>query len=123
YVDTHQKTGNVVLTVEGVESGKTDGGGREMALARVVSFTGVDNSRIDQLKSEMESGERPEGLNPTEVMILHDPDSQEALAVVLFDKEDDYRRGDEILTSMRGGDTRGQRTGVRKYNVPIGMPP
>ena len=32
-----------------------------MALARVVTFDGVNKERIEELKSEMESGDRPEG--------------------------------------------------------------
>jgi hypothetical protein len=94
-----------------------------MALARVVSFTGVDSSKMEEMKSEMEGQQPPEGLNPTDVMILHDPDSQESLAVVLFDNEDDYRRGDEILNAMPSDDTPGQRASVRKYNVAIHMTP
>jgi hypothetical protein len=95
-----------------------------MALARVVSFTGVDSNRMEQMKGEMESGqERPEGLNPSEIIILHDPDAQESLAVVLFDNEDDYKRGDEILNAMPSDDTPGQRTAVRKYDVAIRMTP
>ena len=94
-----------------------------MGLARVVSFEGVDSNRIEELKSEMESGDRPEGLNATEVIVLHDAGASESLAIVFFDNEEDYRRGDEILSAMPTGDTPGQRTGVRKYDVPIRMTP
>jgi hypothetical protein len=94
-----------------------------MGLARVVSFEGVDRNRIEEMRGQMESGERPEGLNATEVMILHDADASESLALVFFDNEEDYRRGDEILSAMPTGDTPGQRTGVRKYDVPIRMTP
>ncbi len=92
-----------------------------MALARVVSFDGVDSDRIAQLKSEIEGGEQPEGLNATEMMLLHDPDSDQALAIVFFDNEDDYRKGDEVLGAMPTGDTPGRRTGVTKYDVAVRM--
>ena len=52
-----------------------------------------------------------------ELLILHDPDSEESLAIVIFDNEDDYRKGDEILGSMPASDTPGNRTSVRKYDV------
>ena len=39
----------------------------------------------------------------------------------LFESEDDYRRGDEILSAMPAGDTPGQRTSVTKYNVATRM--
>lgn len=92
-----------------------------MALARVVSFDGVDSERIAALKNEIESGEQPEGLNATEMLLLHDPDANQALAVVFFDNEDDYRQGHEVLDAMDRGDTPGSRTGVTKYDVAVRM--
>jgi len=92
-----------------------------MALARVVNFEGVDSARIAQLKSEVESGDKPEGLPATEMMILHDPESDSALAIVFFDNEDDYRTGDEFLNAMDRGDTPGTRTSVKKHDVAVRM--
>lgn len=90
-----------------------------MALARVVSFEGVDSDRIAQLKRDIEQGERPEGLPATEVMVLHDPEAQKSLAIVFFENEDDYRRGDETLNAMPAEGTPGQRTSVAKYDVAV----
>jgi hypothetical protein len=92
-----------------------------MALARVVSFEGVDSGRIAQLKSEIEDGEKPEGLPATEMMILHDPESENALAIVFFDSEDDYRTGDAFLSAMDASDTPGRRTSVTKHDVAVRM--
>jgi hypothetical protein len=94
-----------------------------MALARVVSFEGVGKDRMEQMNREMQEGEPPEGLNPTEVIVLHDADAEKALALVFFETEDDYRRGDEILNAMPAGDTPGQRTSVTKYDVAVRMTP
>jgi hypothetical protein len=90
-----------------------------MALARVVTFEGIDADRIASLKSEIEDGERPEGLPATEMMILHDPEAQSALAIVFFDNEDDYRTGDEVLSAMPTSDTPGRRTSVTKHEVAV----
>ena len=90
-----------------------------MALARVVSFDGVTAERIANLKSQIESGNPPEGMPPAELMILHDPEAERSLAIVVFDNEDDYRKGDEVLSSMPGPDTPGQRTSVSKYEVAV----
>jgi hypothetical protein len=90
-----------------------------MALARVVSFDGVDSGRIAQLKSEIEGGEKPEGLPATEMMILHDPEADSALAIVFFDNEDDYATGDAFLSAMPTSDTPGQRTSVTKHDVAV----
>ena len=88
-----------------------------MALARVVSFDGVSSDRVAEMQREMRDEEQPEGLNATEIIILHDPDAERSLAIVFFDNEDDYRRGDEILDAMPAGDTPGRRSGVAKYEV------
>ena len=92
-----------------------------MAIARVVSFDGVDSARMAELSREIEGGEQPEGMQATEMLLLHDPDADQALAIVFFDNEDDYRKGDEILGSMPTGDTPGRRTGVTKYQVATRM--
>jgi hypothetical protein len=90
-----------------------------VAYARVVSFEGVDQSRIQQLKQEIEEGERPEGIPASEIMILHDPEGQKSLAIVFFESEDDYRQGDAALDAMPAGDTPGTRTSVTKYEVAV----
>ena len=92
-----------------------------MALARVVTFEGVDRARIDQLREQIETGEQPEGLNATEIIVLHDDGADRSLTVVFFDNEDDYVRGNEILDSMPRDDTPGERTSVSKYDVAIRM--
>ena len=90
-----------------------------MAYARVVSFEGVDQSRIQQLKQEIEEGERPEEIPASEIMVLHDPEAQQSLAIVFFETEDDYRQGDAALDAMPAGDTPGTRTSVAKYEVAV----
>jgi hypothetical protein len=92
-----------------------------MALARVVSFEGVSKDRIEEMQREMREGERPEGLPATEVVVLHEPEAENALVIVFFETEDDYRRGDEMLNAMPAGDTPGRRTSVTRYDVAIRM--
>jgi hypothetical protein len=93
-----------------------------MALARVVTFDGVSKDRMDQMDREMREGDPPEGFpSSTELIVLHDPETEKSLVLVLFESEDDYRKGDEILSAMPTGDTPGQRTSVTKYNVATRM--
>ncbi len=92
-----------------------------MALARVVTFDGVSSDRMQEMKQQMESGQPPEGFPDSELIVLHDPDAEKSLVVVVFDNEDDYNKGDEILSAMPAGDTPGQRTSVSKYNVAMRM--
>jgi len=90
-----------------------------MALARVVTFDGISSERMAEMKTNIEGGERPEGLPATEMMILHDPDSQQALAIMFFDNEEDYATGHEILDAMPASDTPGNRTSVTKHDVAV----
>jgi hypothetical protein len=92
-----------------------------MALARVVTFDGVSKERMDELDRQMREGDPPEGFPSSELIVLHDPDAEKSLVVVLFESEDDYQRGDAILSAMPAGDTPGQRTSVTKYNVATRM--
>jgi hypothetical protein len=92
-----------------------------MALARVVSFDGVSRDRAEQLKGEMSEGEPPEGLPATEIIMLHDADAEQALVILFFETEDDYRQGDQTLNAMAADDTPGRRTAVNKYDVAVRM--
>ena len=90
-----------------------------MALARVVSFDGVTKERIEDMRSELSGSEPPEGLNPQEIVVLHGADAEKSVVIIFFESEEDYRRGDEVLSAMPAGDTPGQRSGVAKYDVAI----
>jgi hypothetical protein len=90
-----------------------------VAYARAVTFEGVDRNRIDQLKQQLESDERPEDIPATEIILLYDADAEKSLVVVFFETEDDYRRGDATLSAMDPGDTPGRRTSVTKYEVAV----
>ena len=41
-----------------------------MAIARVVTFDGVDSDRIQQMQQEMNEGERPDDIPATEIIVL-----------------------------------------------------
>lgn len=88
-----------------------------MAFARVVSFDGVSSDHMAEMTARMQQGEPPEGLDATELLLLHDPDGEQALAVVFFADEDAYRRGHEVLDAMPADDTPGRRSSVTKYTV------
>jgi hypothetical protein len=92
-----------------------------MALVRVVSFDGVTSDRMQEMRSEMEGSQPPEGVPAKEIVVLHDADAEKSLVLVFFDSEEDYQRGDEALSAMDAGDTPGHRTGVAKYDVAMRM--
>jgi hypothetical protein len=92
-----------------------------MGLARVVSFDGVSAQRMEEMKRDMAGGQRPQEVPATEILVLHDPQAETALAILFFESEEDYRRGDEALNAMPAEDTPGKRASVTKYDVPIRM--
>jgi hypothetical protein len=92
-----------------------------MALARVVSFEGVTRDRIDEMQPEMSGSQPPDDLPAKEIVVLHDPDGEKSLVILFFDSEDDYRRGDEVLSAMPADDTPGRRTAVGRYDVAVRM--
>jgi hypothetical protein len=94
-----------------------------MAVARVVSFEGVDKNRIDEMRQEMESGTPPVELPPGELIVLHDPEGEKSLVVFIFESDDDYRKAHEVLDAMPSEDTPGRRTSVTRYDVAARMTP
>ena len=92
-----------------------------MAVARVVTFEGVSKDRMDEMDREMSEGQPPEGFPGTEILVLHDPEAEKSLVIVFFETEDDYRKGDEMLSAMPAGDTPGRRTSVTRYDVATRM--
>jgi hypothetical protein len=88
-----------------------------MAVARVVTFEDIDTNRMAEIEQEMQSGEPPDGLEPQEIIVLHDPDASTSTVIIFFADEEAYRRGDEVLNAMPASDTPGRRTSVAKYEV------
>jgi hypothetical protein len=92
-----------------------------MAIARVVTFDGVDSDRMAEMHREMEGGERPDDVPAKEIVVLHDPDGEKSVVILFFETEDDYRKGDEALNAMPAGETPGKRTSVTRYDVAFRM--
>ncbi len=92
-----------------------------MAFARVVEFSGVNRERIEGTRRQIEEGGRPDEIPATEIMLLWNEESETSLAILFFDNEEDYRRGDATLNAMPSGDTPGGRTSVTRYDVVVRM--
>jgi hypothetical protein len=89
-----------------------------MALARVVSFDGVGQERVEEMKQQMNEG-RPDDIPATEITMLYDAEAEKAVVILLFDNEDDYNRADATLSAMPTDETPGQRTSVGRYEVAV----
>ena len=94
-----------------------------MALARAVTFEGVDSNRMAELSKEIQNDPRPDDIPASEILMLHDESSDTSLVVLFFENEDDYARGDAALNAMTPSDTPGRRTSVTKYTVTGRMTP
>jgi hypothetical protein len=91
--------------------------------ARVAKWEGAEGEAlrrsVEEIGSEAASGP-PEGLPAKGFLMLIDPDNGRSVAVMLFETEDDLRKGDEVLNSMSpGGDGLGERTSVEMYEVAL----
>ena len=89
--------------------------------ARIATFES-DPARIDDaielVRSEVESGDTPEGLEGAKMMMLVNRETGKGLGVTIFESEDAMRRGDEALNAMNPGATE-RRTSVEFYEVPV----
>jgi hypothetical protein len=92
-----------------------------MAVARVVTFDGVDADRMRAMQQELEGQERPDEIPAKEFVVLHDAEAEQSMVILFFDSDDDYARGDAALNAMPADETPGRRSSVRKYDVAFRM--
>jgi hypothetical protein len=91
--------------------------------ARVTRWEGGDADAIrksaEEMTSRAESGP-PEGVPSNGFTLLIDPENGRALAIGLFETEEDYRKGDETLSGMNPPDDgMGKRASVEKYEIAL----
>ena len=63
----------------------------------------------------------PEGVPAVGLLVLHNPDEGKALAITLFETEEDLRQGDATLSSMNPPvpSGPGRRVSVEMYEVAV----
>jgi hypothetical protein len=97
----------------------------ESMYARVARFEGSDAEALEQTASEIRARAEsqdgpPEGVPAKGLLILNDGENGRRLAISFFETEEDYREGDETLSSMSPpGDGAGERVSVEKYEVAV----
>jgi hypothetical protein len=89
--------------------------------ARIATFesdpANVDDA-ISMVRSQVESGETPPGLEGAKMLMLVNRETGKGLGVSLFESEEAMRRGDEALNAMNPGGTE-RRVSVEFYEVPV----
>ncbi len=92
--------------------------------ARVARWENADAEAMKasaaEIRSQAESEGPPPGVPAKEFLLLHDTAAGKAIAVTLFESEEDYRQGDETLNSMSPpGEGMGRRVAVEKYELAV----
>jgi hypothetical protein len=94
-------------------------------LARIVRWEGGDPEALKesaaQIRADGEArGGPPEGIPSKGLFVLQDLEGGRAMAISLFETEEDYAEGDATLNSMSPpGEGMGQRVAVEKYEVAV----
>jgi hypothetical protein len=95
--------------------------GEATIYARIATFesdpANVDKA-IEMVRSDVESGDTPSGLEGAKMLMLVNRETGKGLGVTLFESEDAMRRGDEALNAMSTGESE-RRTSVEFYEVPV----
>jgi len=91
--------------------------------ARVATFEGEERGpeyeqQIEQIRSEVQSGDRPPGLEDAKGVLILSGESGKRIAITLFESKEGLRRGDAALNEMTpvGMGTRGS---VEFYDVAV----
>ena len=91
--------------------------------ARVATFEGEtggseQDEQIEQIRSEVESGKRPPGLEDAKGVLMLSGEGGKRLAITFFEDEEGMRRGDAALNEMTPVGT-GTRSSVEFYEVAV----
>jgi hypothetical protein len=91
--------------------------------ARVATFEGEERGseyeqQIEQIRSEVQSGNRPPGLEDAKGVLILSGEGGKRLAITLFESEEGLRRGDAVLNEMTPVGM-GTRSFVEFYDVAV----
>lgn len=90
--------------------------------ARVARLEGSDADQLRRAAERMNAraGEGPpEGVPAKAFRLLIDPEGGRALAIAVFETEEDMRKGDQALNAMEPEEPIGRRTSVEMYEVAV----
>jgi hypothetical protein len=91
--------------------------------ARVATFEGEDRGQeyeqqIEEIRSEVQSGNRPPGLEDAKGVLILSGEGGKRLAITLFETEEGLRRGDAALNEMTPVGM-GARSAVEFFEVAV----
>ena len=91
--------------------------------ARVATFEGETrgpdyDEQIERIRSEVQSGDRPPGLEDAKGVLILSGEGGKRIAITLFDEEQDMGRGDAALNEMTPVGM-GKRSSVEFFEVAV----
>ena len=92
---------------------------------RVATFenSGDINAAVDQVKNDVETNNRPPGLEDAKGMLmLVNRETGKSMGIVMFETEEALKRGDEALNAMSPDDD-SKRSSVDFYEMPVSVFP
>ena len=92
---------------------------------RVATFeqSGDIDAAVEQVKGDVESDNRPPGLEGAKGMLmLVNRETGKSMGIVMFETEEELKRGDEALNAMSPSDG-SKRSNVEIYEVPVSVFP
>lgn len=91
--------------------------------ARVARWENAEAKSLEESAAEIRARSEagpPPGVPAKEFLLLQDTAAGKAVAIMLFESEEDYRQGDETLDSMSPpGEGMGTRVSVEKYELAV----
>ena len=82
--------------------------------ARVVRFT---DASLDRINARSDEQGPPEGANPKSVQIVYDDSQKTAVAILLFETEEEMRSADASLQAMDPDEVPGTRASVDQGEI------
>jgi hypothetical protein len=91
--------------------------------ARVATFRVDDPAKVDEeiatTQRYVAGGRMPEGIPAIGFLMLVDREAGKVVEILLFDTEEDLRRGDETMDSYAPGEGSMHRVSVERFDVPV----
>jgi hypothetical protein len=95
--------------------------------ARVATFQVDDPAKVDEEIATTErylaGGRLPEGIPATGFLMLVDREAGRVVEILLFESEEDLRRGDETMSAYAPGEGSMHRISVERFDVPVQLSP
>jgi hypothetical protein len=89
----------------------------------MATFQVDDAAKVDEesatTRRYLQGGTLPEGIPATGFLMLVDREAGKLVEVLLFESDEDLRKGDETMNSYAPGEGSMHRVSVERFDVPV----